>query len=246
MQKPLIFILLVIVIVLGYLFIKKDRGEAPEYIAPEVSEELPTDREEESEIDGLVPIEKSISEENEIYKIDAKYPSFGFNNIDSEISSFVQKQVATFKSENSESYPGQSAKYLLNTKYRVEVTDSLSVIMTIETYTGGAHGNLFIKTFVYSDVAERMSIGSFFSPGSNYLTKLSEISRVKLGEKSEDVWFDEGTEPISSNFEAFYISEEGNLNIIFQPYQVGPWVMGTPEISIGFDELKEVLNEDYR
>ncbi len=247
LKNALIWILLLAVIVLGYLLTRKAKVDVPVADLPLESGDIPDDREEGSDISEEVARDEEINEENDVYKINAVYPVFGNSTIDEEIKSFIQKEVSTFKSENSESFPGQVAKYSFGSHYRIVKSDrEVSIIFNIETYSGGAHGNLFIRTFVYKKNSERLSIGSFFTPGSKYLEKISELAKQKLGQVSDEDWYDEGTAPVSSYFDAFYISPEGNLNIIFQPYQVGPWVAGTPEVSIGFDELGDIVNEDYR
>lgn len=242
MKNALIWILLIIVIVLGYFLTRKAKVDVRVADLPLESGDLPDEREEESDISEEVARDEEINEENDVYKINAVYPVFGNSTIDSEINSFIQKEVSTFKSENSEPFPGQVAKYSFGSHYRVVKSDrAVSIIFNIETYSGGAHGNLFVRTFVYTKSGERLSIGSFFTPGSKYLEKISELAKQKLGEKSDEDWYNEGTAPVSSNFDAFYISPEGKLNIIFQPYQVGPWVMGSPEISIDFSEFGDTL-----
>jgi hypothetical protein len=87
----------------------------------------------------------------------------------------------------------------------------------IKIRSGGAHGNLFIRTLNFERSTEGLEIGSLFTPGSNYLTKLSELSRPKLkADLKENLgnWSDDGTSPITKNFEAFYLTP-GKLHIIF-------------------------------
>lgn len=245
MKNLLIGALIIAVAVLGYLLPLKDRPNIPETETPETTESLPDTGEEELDVLSKDPEKKTISAETEVLVINAAYPEFGIPNIDAEIKSYIQKAVSDFKTENSEPYPGQPVKNSFGSNYRVvRGPETVSVIMNIETYTGGAHGNLVIKTFVYSTTSERLSIGSFFKPGSNYLTKLSTLTRAALAEKSSDEsWDDEGTAPVSENFEAFYIGETGKLVIVFQPYQVGPWVVGTPSVELDFSEFGDIVNE---
>jgi hypothetical protein len=247
MKNLAIWVLIIAVVVLGYFLIKKNKAVLPVEQSTDNSEVKPADEKEGSSFLENTPEEKVISEETEVYVIKARYPAVGNTVVDSELKSFIQSEVAVFKSENSEPFPGQVAKYSFGSTYKIiRGGGAISFIFTLETYSGGAHGNIAMKTFVYSSDAKKLSIGSFFKPGSNYLAKLSEITRKKLGEKSDEIWYEEGTEPVSTNFDSFYISTEGKLVIIFQPYQVGPWVAGTPEVSIGFDELGDIVHEDYR
>lgn len=249
MKNLAILVLAAGVLVFGYLFLTKKAPENQDEINPVQPIDELADGGGDELISTTDVTEEAITEETEVVKINIKYPSFGYENLDSEIKTFVQEFTSNFKTENSEAYPGQPAKNSLGSRYRVVESDStVSVILNLEMYTGGAHGNLFIKTFVYEKDGDRLAIGSFFEPRTNYLGKLSEISKTKLKEKGseQETWFDEGTDPVSSNFEAFFITEEGDLGIIFQPYQVGPWVIGTPEINIPFSEFGTIVTNDYR
>lgn len=245
MRNLAIGVLIIAVVVLGYLLLQKGRVKPVETELPDTSETPPDSTEEETSWFMNEPAKKVISEDTEVLTINASYPVFGSGAIDSEIKSYVQKAISDFKTENSEPYPGQPVKNSFGTNYRVvEGPDTVSVIMNTETYTGGAHGNLVIKTFVYSKDGNHLSIGSFFKPGSDYLSKLSTLSRAKLAEKSSgESWDEDGTAPLSENFGAFYIGETGKLIIIFQPYQVGPWVAGTPSVEIDFNEFGDMVND---
>ena len=248
MKNLLIFVLVVALAIMGYLLFRKDRvGETPETTDTEEPIEN-VDSEPKTDI-FKSEAKKEIKEETEVVLIKAEYPSFGDEKVDEEIKSFVQKEVSTFKSENSTSFPGQSVKNSLEVTYRLEKGEGFTaVVFSMATYTGGAHGNLSLKTFVYENGGERLSVGSLFTPESNYLSRLSELSLIKLKENMGEAlgaWAPDGTAPVSSNFEAFYITGDDTLNIIFQPYQVAPWSSGVPLIKIDLsDELEEIVNKD--
>ncbi len=248
MKNALIFILIIALGTTIYFLVRKDRvGEnAPildeEEVLEPIDNETPEDLFEAEE-------GREITEEAEFLTIKAAYPAFGDVQIDQDIKALVQKEISAFKSENNTSYPGQTNKNSLEITYRIEKGDDFTaIVFSSATYTGGAHGNLVIKTLVYENSGEEVSIGSLFAPGSEYLSKLSEISRTKLKSKMGEnlgAWADEGTSPTSDNFGAFYITGEDTLNIIFQPYQVAPWSAGVPSISIDLhDELGEILNQN--
>lgn len=243
MKNLLLAILAIAVIVFGYLYFKEKR---PVYTAPETETPMA-----EQSADKPAPEagwgsvkEKSVTEKSDFMEITAAYPAFSNAKIDSAVKTFIDSSVASFKEENKESYPGQPAPYSIGTTYETVKSDEyLSVIMRVSTYTGGAHGNLFVKTFVFDQEGNQYSIGSFFDPGSNYLSKLSELSRQQLSENEELSFYKEGTEAVSANFEAFYITSDGKLTIIFQPYSVGPWVAGTPEVSLDWNSFGTITNE---
>lgn len=248
MKNIAIIALLIAVIALGYFLIRKD---TPDYQAPEdLGNTLTPDGGEEGEtIKEINTFKREISEKEDFYTISAKYPELGIKSADDEILAMIRSQVAEFKEQNKEPYPGQTAPYTLNTDFRLSPgKGTTTIIFNIETYTGGAHGNLAVKTMTYDRTGSRIYLGSIFKPESSYIKKLSEISRKKLVEKigTEGNWIDDGTEPISSNFESIYITIDNKLVIIFQPYQVAPWSAGLLEIEINLDEVGDIVDEKYR
>lgn len=258
-MRKLPWILVIVLLgVIGYLLLweKRDRptetepGQTPSVFEPQISTEpdIILDGEE----------EKSISEETEYLKINARYPAFKDKGKSDYIVRVIREEISNFRensgidkmSQSDKDFIFQSgAKYEFNTTYKIYETENVaSVVFDISTYTGGAHGGLVVRSLNFNRSTENLTIGDLFEPGSNYLSKLSEISRTKLRANLKENlgnWSDDGTTPISKNFETFYLTE-GKLHIIFQPYQVAPWVAGAPEITIDLEtELKDVISSDF-
>ncbi len=203
--------------------------------------------------------EKAITESNQYLKVDAKYPAFENKDISEIVEDFVQTQLAQFKSETNIDDMSQSekdflfqngSKYEFSTTYKIYETENLStVLFSISTYTGGAHNSLVLRSLNFNDQGKTITIGDLFQPESNYLSELSTLSRTKLKASLKDnsaEWFTDGTTPITSNFETFYLTDENILHIVFQPYQVAAWVAGAPEITIDIKtELKDVISSDF-
>lgn len=201
---------------------------------------------------------KSIVEESQYMKVDAQYPAFTNASVSKLAKEFVQNQLAQFKADANLEALSQAdkdfvfqngSKYEFDTTYKIYQSDQVStIVFSIATYTGGAHGGLVLRSLNVTPDGRLITIGDLFTSGSNYLTKLSELSRTKLKASLKDnagEWFEDGITPISQNFETFYITDGNTLHIIFQPYQVGPWVAGAPEITIDIQtELQGIINED--
>lgn len=255
MKKLLIVLNIVFLGVIAYLIITREKEPVVEISATKNQTIAPGD-------DVIPPgplltgeEEKTISEETDYVKIIAKYPSFKNKGKSEYIERVVREEINDFKEDsglnnisktNDDAAFPNGTKYEFNTTYKVYSTENTAtIVLSIYTYTGGAHGNLFIRTLNFERSTEGLEIGSLFTPGSNYLTKLSELSRPKLkADLKENLgnWSDDGTSPITKNFEAFYLTP-GKLHIIFQPYQVAPWVSGAPEISFDIkDELGGVIS----
>lgn len=244
MKNVIITILVVLVLVLGYLGLK-NRGSDNLYLSDLTQEEGVVEKPEESFQTPPEPKdERSINEDTQYITVDIKYPFFGLNNVDQAIKSWIDSELRTFKNNSGEgNFVG---KNFFNTKYEI-IKDSsyANIIFTSTIYEGGAHENIKIKSFVISRDEAIVSIGSIFKPGTDYLNDLSTISKYKLQEKYGETLnigsISDGTKPITSNFETFYIQDHV-LTIIFQPYQVGPWAAGVPEIEI---DLRNEMGDTY-
>ncbi len=250
MKNLIIGALVVALAITGYLLYRKDsRVGEPKPSSPQESIEI-------VEIDASDdPLfssheNKMITETGETYEITANYPVFGDSNIDEGIESFVRADIAGFKNNNNLSYDNQSAPNSYELSYEVK-QDSLMTTVLFKAYefTGGAHGNLRIVSRSYSPTGEARTIGSLFVPDSSYLGQLSDVSRTLLQEKYGDMlgaWYEDGTSPRTENFETFYIEGSDTLAVVFQPYQVGPWAIGAPEVRIPLETFEAILHEDYR
>jgi hypothetical protein len=256
MKKVLILIIIILVGVIIFLLPKHKNGDKNK------TEELVQSDTETKAEEGISTSKnlfagerkETIHEESEHLLIDVEYPSFKSETFSKKVKSFIDTEIAQFKNDNDpDKLPVEDkaflfqngAKWSLNITYKTHAGDHISsIVFSISDYTGGAHGGLNIKTLNYDTSGEILSIGDLFKEGTNYLSKLSELSRTKLkdGIGTNGTWIDDGTKPITDNFKPFYI-EGDNLYIIFQPYQVAPWVNGTPEIKISKDELQDFIKE---
>ncbi len=116
------------------------------------------------------------------------------------------------------------------------------------TYTGGAHGITSVKTFTFdSHTGDELSLKSLFS--GNYLLALSELSLAEIKKVDPELttftFAEDGTLPDPQNFSAFMLKPDG-FHLIFQNYQVAPYVAGEPEIVISYESLKDYLAPKYK
>ena len=113
-------------------------------------------------------------------------------------------------------------------------------------YAGAAHPGAVLLTFTY-DLAtgRRLALAELFAPGAPYLEKLSELSRqLLLAQPGFDQLQDfvlPGTEPKVENFDGWTLTDQ-DLVITFAEYQVGPYAMGMPHVSIPFASLRTLLD----
>ncbi|HEX7276328.1 MAG TPA: RsiV family protein [Acidimicrobiales bacterium] len=113
-------------------------------------------------------------------------------------------------------------------------------------YTGQAHPARVLLTFTYDlGNGRRLALADLFLPGSPYLDRLSELSRQLLlaqpGFDQMPEFVTPGTEPKAENFANWTVTDQ-DLVITFNEYQVAPYAMGTPHVSIPFASLRTLLD----
>jgi hypothetical protein len=195
------------------------------------------------------------SEETDKYTIEAVYPKFGPATADAQV--FVLKEIAEFKSIVEET-PSEfiSFPYSLSIAYEEKAGAGLtSYIYTVYTYTGGAHGNTYLKTFAYDSEGTRILFEDILKKGQQNIQAVARFAERSLKESLEegDSLFEEGVSAEYENFENFYVGND-QLVFLFQPYQVAAYVLGILEAKVplesvfgyfkkntfnGYDEVRE-------
>ncbi len=122
----------------------------------------------------------------------------------------------------------------------------VSIRYTVSEYLGGAHPTPIIFTFNYlPDKNKRIQLADIFRQESDYLSRLSELSRTQLlEERTEEPqlnpeWVREGTQPAAENFERFTLTDT-HLVIHFEPYQVAPYAAGLFTATIPPPEISDI------
>jgi len=146
----------------------------------------------------------------------------------------------------------QGRKESLQITYKtVASPHTISYFFTTYSDTLGAHPNGFFKTFTFdTKTGAELSLTDLFAPGAKYLEQLSTIARAKLPEVigtqyADADYIQSGTEPKDESFQNFVI-DKGSLDILFEPYQVGPYAIGPQTLPIPLADMKEVLKPEYR
>lgn len=121
----------------------------------------------------------------------------------------------------------------------------VSVLLSIYTFVGGAHGMTDLISFNYNiDTKQYESIEQVSSLSLSDISKLSRSSLIKqLSEDGNSVdidWINSGTESINENYSIFTINN-GTLTIWFQDYQVAPHSEGILSVQIPLDGNEKVV-----
>lgn len=214
-----------------------------------------------------------ITENTDLYTVDAQYPSSTLLAADvgadadaaavASMKAFEESAVDEFH----QSWTGLDDSFMQhikseNVKGSLAITyethqgpNTVSYVYSIYTDTLGAHPNGSYKTFTFDTrTGAELSLADLFAPGTNYAQYLSDYSRAKLpgmiaarenvgvSEIASDM-LNAGTTADPANFADFYL-DGSNLVILFPPYAVGPYVLGTMELDIPLSSVPN-LKSDY-
>lgn len=168
----------------------------------------------------------------------------------SRMRTYVEDAITRLERSSTEYQDPLGRDYELGIDYvRYVAPATVSYVFTAHEDTLGAHPNTYFRTFTF-DLAngEQLALGNLFTPGSAYLEELSQATRdilaARIGEFSDEDMLRAGTAPTEENFSAFYLTEAG-LVILFAPYQIGPYALGTHEVVIPYAELRDILRTRY-
>ena len=216
------------------------------------------------------PEPQTVTEHAQFYDIEAAYPaetlllaSAGAKADATAIAAmkaFIDKTVSDFKREGNFANLTKEdlqimgyedgRKQALAIEYdETKGAHTVSYAYTIYVDTFGAHPNAFFRTFTFdTESGAELSIQNLFLPKTPYLARLSEISRTELtktlGLDIDIKYMNEGTAPETKNFQSFTINGDA-LVLIFPPYQVGPYALGTQTVTIPLVQLKDILKAAY-
>lgn len=151
-------------------------------------------------------------------------------------------------SEYIADYPADWAFYFETTFRATYLTDEfLSVVMDYYEFTGGAHGNHFSQGYNF-----KLSDGELFYLSD--IIKESQFENLSLFCEQEiikqfdvnslaDILFND---EISLNEDQDFFINPGHLVIQFDPYEIAPYSMGSIEVEISFDRIKNLLKPNIK
>ncbi len=187
--------------------------------------------------------------------IELSYPKSSSSELP-EIYNLIQQTKRDFLSEyGTLTLSEAQAKFLRrDSPYELYITtkiatstQTVSYIIEIYEYTGGAHGGTDVQSFTYNKFGKLITITDVL--GYNYLPQISKMAREyfykNLGDYALPVMIDSGTEPKLDNFNTWYLTPK-SVTFIFGQYQVGPYVLGIQEYPIEKSSITQILNPLYK
>jgi putative hemolysin len=192
-----------------------------------------------------------ITEETDVWTINAAVPFINNEKIDPKLNEFMKNEVGIFKKDN-EAYTVadlfDNMKYTLDISYEIipynENIESFE--FDIQTYQGGAHGNLEVKTLTFNlTTGEQIMIEDLFKKDSDWIQTLSDIAVADILER--DLGFDEelvnmGAGPDKINFEKFALDYD-TLYLYYPPYYVAPYAAGLQVVEIPLTDIADITSD---
>ena len=160
--------------------------------------------------------------------------------INTGVNDYLTTHAATLEQQSiqDEANFGAHTPYVYESSFSVMRNDGqlLSVLISIQTYEGGAHTASEYATInaVNSDPGDQWMLSDLFIPGSDYVTEINnEINAIIVADASMNgaFWFT----TISAN-QTFYLTDN-ELVLVFEPYSIAPGAYGAPMFEIPFGNL---------
>lgn len=132
-----------------------------------------------------------------------------------------------------DSNPTCNYEYLTTYKVLYNENNQLSIIFYDYRFTGGAHGNTLVTTFNFDlKTGEQYTLDDFIK--SEHMYQVVTNYTKEYARKHPEIFYSDVNDWKDfnvSNKTNFYLAKDG-IYLIFQQYEVGPYVSGTPAVFI--------------
>lgn len=194
--------------------------------------------------------ELHILESTDNYDLKIDYPDVENKEVKQKIDEYVKEQKDNFLNNVKEVENLEQPKYDFNLSVNVNDYKNIThVYMLTYAYTGGAHYTRDDTSLYYDNKTKEFVDLKYFFKDDEAFKKLSSIAYyyvLKLEDKTlDELWVKRGTDPTIDNYRHFNFKDEG-LEILFPPYQIASWADGEIKITIPYEEINDLLKEEYR
>lgn len=204
--------------------------------------------------------EFSVSNQDELYEIDVKYPQIlGADEFNQSLSQLISHKIELFKQNAAEArearqataQPGEYTEmpfdFICKWEKVFESPEQVNFVLDIYYYEGGAHGMEEILAFNYDlKNKKQISFSDFLKSSQNSLEKVSALAVMDIVSQIEETgslvdefsmdWIKEGASADWENYKNFNFDED-NLIIYFQRYQVAAGAFGPITVAIPKETL---------
>ena len=119
-----------------------------------------------------------------------------------------------------------------------------SLVQEYYIYTGGANGNVLFTSLTYDWSKEKeIHLEDLFLSEVNYQDELTQKVKAEIKKRDKEEAYSFFKEVHSAT--KFYFSSEG-LVLLYSPYEIAPRVEGTVRVILPWQELRNILKEEFR
>ena len=166
-----------------------------------------------------------------------------------ELFAVTKNAISLFEKQYAGASSTSPAPYDLQIDTTVATTsETVSYVVSLYEYTGGAHGITAIQAFRYDKDGKYVGEKEVFGE-SNWRPFVSELTyqylKEKIKENTSDDVLKEGTAPIGNNLSVWYLKGD-DVVFVFGQYQIGAYALGIQEVAISREKLGEVLTEKFK
>ena len=118
--------------------------------------------------------------------------------------------------------------------------DIVSVWIESYSYLGGAHGNSGTSSCIFD-----LSLGRFVDPLQAFRTGAAQLLIAKAEADAVNLpeYWSDYRDIISRWSDGTVIFDKTGMIVIYSPYEIGPFSMGTVELPLSYDDLAPLLGE---
>jgi uncharacterized protein len=215
--------------------------------------------------DGLYPFisEQALLKTGKVgkitYAIDAAWPRFdgttadfsALNRSTDETTAKAANEVIPPDATAGELRGEQLWPYTQTFELQRPAANAIAVAIATYAFSGGAHGyGGTTAQLVDLRTGRKAELGQVFGPGDAWLQTLVPLVRGELKKQFTDdrPGFDDAIEPAAMTKllrdASIYNFQAERLQLIFNPYAVGPYVSGTFKVNIPYATLKPLFAAD--
>jgi len=162
------------------------------------------------------------------------------------------RKAADDATPKADARPEREQQWTYEQSYRLyrASPQTVTVARSFYGYSGGAHGyGATDCTLVDLRTGKAVGPAGVFRPGEQWLRAMSQIVGADLRKQfTEKPGFDDALEPANLakilSEPAHYCWQADRLHMIFNAYEVGPYVSGPFDVDISYGRLKPLLRPD--
>lgn len=171
-------------------------------------------------------------------------PSVSVSRANNVIKNAMDAEVKKMTSEQKQQEDGFTYSAEATTSY--SSTDFISLIVDYSSFTGGAHGNSYIKSYnIRLKPFKELALDDVLGGPVDYkiLSDLAQIELYKQLKGGDKGMVESGTGPFAKNFDTFTFDKKG-VTFYFDPYQVAPYSEGAPKVTLSYSVLKPLIKSN--